>query len=170
MDKADHDIKGKPVVYAAYELDGDARASKGQVSLELMIIIGVMLAFMIPGIMYALTLRGEQAQTQSMAQAQLTVNRIGHTINSVGTAGFGSSMKFEIIVPNYLLYLNLVSDPSVPGKGEVYARMLTGSGIQDLVFITDYNIVNELGMLSAPGKYHIEVSSLNSTTVRIRLV
>ncbi|MCD6279233.1 hypothetical protein J7J26_00465 [Candidatus Micrarchaeota archaeon] len=147
---------------------------KGQVGLELVIIIGVMLALMIPTIMYALSLKGEQAETQSTAQAELTVNRIGHSINSVGIAGSGSSIKLEVIIPDYMLFLNSTSGHGIGGTGanksEIYARIFTGSGFQDLVFITNYNVVNDIGALYAPGKYNIEIASLNSTTVRIRLV
>ena len=134
--------------------------------MELMIIIGLMLLVMIPVIVYAMSVRGEQEESRTYSEAQLSVNRLGHTIDVVGNMGLSSSVKTEIILPQNLVFFTF---NSTGDRGEVFARVFTGMGYQDLVYITEYPIDNQIGSISTPGRYLIEVSSINNT-VRVRIV
>ncbi len=137
---------------------------KGQVSIELMVIIGVVLVLIIPSVIFVFNfIRNEGDEDFAISQADLVASRIEHTVNMIGSTGTGSALKTEIEIPYGFQNLSIVED-------EVILKMLIVPGPIDIVKATDYNLVSTgLDNINAPGTYILEISALNETHINIIL-
>lgn len=137
---------------------------KAQVSVEFLIIIGIVMALLIPVIVYAFSiLNAENKDKVDIVKAQTAIDRIAYTIDSVGSAGTGSAMYTEIFVSS-------VDNVSVNGR-EIIMRVRTVDGPVEIYRITQYNITSD-GSLDRikTGYYKILINATNSTTVNIKVV
>ncbi len=101
---------------------------KGQVSNELLVVVGFILLIMIP-LLYIMYFRMDTIRADlSMLQAHFSVARIAFLINAIGYMGDGSAMITEIYVPPE------VNTFTIGGaEKEVVFRMSTNAGWNDLV-------------------------------------
>ena len=115
------------------------RCKKGQVSTELMIIIGVILVVFIPLIVAMYFKTSEINNSLQTSQAQLAVGRMANIANSMGNLGKGSYMRMEVYLPQNVqsIYFNKFDS----GGGEVVFVVRDSSGAtSDVVESTHYPI------------------------------
>ncbi len=126
---------------------------KGQVSNELLVVVGFILLIMIP-LLYIMyfrmdTIRGDLG----MLQAHFSVARIAFLINAIGYMGDGSAMITEIYVPPE------VTQFSIGGaQKEVVFSMSTPSGKNDLVQPVAFTVKTDPALVwGQSGKYKVEL-------------
>lgn len=140
------------------------KLKKGQVSIELLIVVGVILILIIPSIIFVFNfIRNEGDEDFAISQGYLMVSRIEHSINMVGSTGTGSALKTEIQMPYNFKELLIDED-------ELVLKMYITPGPLDIVRVTDYKLVsNDLTRIKSSGKYILEISSINETHINISL-
>ena len=102
---------------------------KGQVSAELIAIIGLVLALFIPLLLTVYVKTNESNQQLYNVQAELVSTRLAYLINSVGNLGQGSSILADVFIPPYITRIQI----SNLGRGsQVIVRMNTPSGESEI--------------------------------------
>jgi len=135
---------------------------KGQVSTELLLIIGFILVLFIPLLLTAYFKTGEMNDKLTVLQAQVTASRIANLANSVGNMGVGSSIILDIYLPETVSNVEI---NSVGDGGEVVITVNTQNGDVDVVGVSSFPLVKyfEFG---GYGNYRIElVASDEGVTV-----
>lgn len=124
---------------------------KGQVSNELLIVVGFILLLFIP-LMFVMYLKLADANADlSVLQAHFSAARIAYLVNAIGYMGEGSSIISEIYVPNN------VRKVSIEGNEVVFTVGLQ-SGDSDVVQPTSFRIADGRAITS-PGRYRLEITN-----------
>jgi len=146
-------------------MDPSRKSKKGQVSVELMLIIGIVLVLVLPIILFVFTfVQYENEEDFSVSQASIVASRLEHSINMVGASGPESSIKTEVQIPPLFKGMNTSGD-------ELILHLFIAAGPLDIVKVTDFEIESEgLENVYAPGSYNFEITSLNETHVRLKLL
>jgi len=139
------------------------RWRKGQVSIELMVIIGFVVLLLMP-VLFSLYYRTNQANEQlSLAQADLVATRLASTIDVVGTT-LGSSIITEAIIPNGVKSIKIE-------KNEVNIKIGTYVGDTEVVKHTRFEAdasCSDISKMKSAGTYMVEVrSSDNGICVKL---
>lgn len=124
---------------------------KGQVSNELLIVVGFILLLFIP-LMFVMYLKLADANSDlSVLQAHFSAARIAYLVNAIGYMGEGSSIISEIYVPNN------VRKVSIEGN-EVTFTIGLPSGDSDVVQPTSFRIADGR-TITSPGRYRLEITN-----------
>jgi len=137
---------------------------RAQVSVEFLIIIGMIMILILPVIIYAFSILNVENQDRiNSVKAETAIDRIAYTIDSVGSAGIGSALYTNIFVSS-------VDNVSVE-KNEIKFTINTIDGPVEIYRITQYNLTSD-GSLSKikVGEYKLLINATNSTTVNVKLV
>lgn len=136
---------------------------KGQVSNELLVVVGFILLILIP-LLYIMYFKMEAINTDlAMLQVHFSVARIAFMINAVGYMGDGSAMITEIYIPNTVEGVELGGT----SNHEVVFTMLTQGETNEIVQPTAFEIEVATGA-DAPtftetdfggGRYRIEMKN-----------
>ena len=129
---------------------------KGQVSTELLIVVGVVLLIFIP-ILVLVYIKTNEANAQiSSYQAELAVVRLAYLANSVGALGSNTSILAEVFIPQGVTSMET---KSVHGGGEIIMRITSPDGESEIVEITKYPIANNQSFSSASGWARFNITS-----------
>ena len=130
---------------------------RGQASVEYLILVGVMLAFLIPLFYYSLT---EISNNLRISQAENTVNLVAGKIDNVYTLGAGNREKLKVTIPKGVVSFDIIENKTVELKFFVF-------GNQTEIFKTTKasNIEGELPQ--KPGAYFLLVEGLESGDVKV---
>ncbi len=141
---------------------------KGQVSNELLVVVGFMLLIMIP-LLYIMFFKMDAIRADlSMLQVHFSVARIAFLVNAVGYMGDGSAMITEIYVPE------TVESVTIGGASEheVVFTMLSQGETNEIVQPTAFPI--EIGDdpvqfagddRGGGGRYRLEMENVGGTIV-----
>ena len=111
---------------------------RGQVSTELMIIIGAILVIFIPLLVTVYFKTGEANDTMEAEQSQHAVSRLANTINSIGNLGEGAFMRTEVFIPKNARQISFYS---VGRGGEVTFKIIDGTGKEnDFAEVVKYQL------------------------------
>jgi hypothetical protein len=140
-----------------------AGMSKGQVSVELFVVIGFVLLLFIP-LIFLMYYKTSQLNTDiSGMEGRLISSRLASIANSVGSLGDGSALKAEFTLP---AGASRIEFRSLGTGGEVFLRMDDGSTYSDVTVLplsSDVNctsgITYKLEFLATGGKIKISQSS-----------
>jgi len=127
---------------------------RGQIGMELMVIVGFMLLLMIPIISLLLTKAGEFSEKAAIAKVSEDAGRIAGVADNVGRMGPGSNVTLQIDIPNG------VSAADANDKGEIYFTIETRFGSTDLVRMSSFPLKMEdnlKGSLKLPGTHLVSV-------------
>ncbi|MBI5223934.1 hypothetical protein HY990_05950 [Candidatus Micrarchaeota archaeon] len=113
---------------------------KGQVSTELMIIIGLVLLIFIPLLVLVYFKASESNAQIASYQAELAVFRLAYMANSVGSLGTNSSISTDVFVPKNTEYFRT---RSVGQGGEIVLAVNGPQGKSEIVEIVRYPITEE---------------------------
>lgn len=112
---------------------------KGQVSTELLVIIGLVLLLFIPLLVLVYFKANESNQQVSAYQAQLATSRLAYLANSVGSLGSNTTVRTEVFIPKDTVSMELKNS----GNGaEVILSLEDNYGKNDVVEIIRYPIKN----------------------------
>ena len=135
---------------------------KGQVSNELLVVVGFILLIMIP-LLYIMYFRMDTIRADlGMLQAHFSVARIAFLINAIGYMGDGSAMITEIYVPPE------VSTFTIGGADhEVVFSMRTTAGTNDLVQPVAFDVKTDNAIFAGKqsGRYRIEMYNEAGTII-----
>ena len=135
---------------------------KGQVSTELLVIVGLVLIIFIP-LLVLVYLKAREAQTEMAAyQAQIVVFRLAYLANSVGSLGTETTVYTDVYIPKNTLSLTATN---IGNGAEIQLKMQTEEGESDIVEIVRYPLTetSETDLLQQPGSYgwaRYEISSV----------
>ena len=135
---------------------------KGQVSNELLVVVGFILLIMIP-LLYIMYFRMDTIRADlGMLQAHFSVARIAFLINAIGYMGDGSAIITEIYVPQQVETFTIGGS----GQHEVVFSMNTPSGKNDLVQPVAFDVDDTDTPLvkgTGSGRYRIELYNEGGT-------
>jgi len=110
---------------------------KGQVSTELLIIIGLVLLIFIPLLVLVYIKAGEANTQIASYQSELAVFRLAYLANSVGSLGTNTSVTTDIFIPEDTVSLGVAS----VGQGGEISLLLEGSdGPSEIVEVIRYPV------------------------------
>jgi len=124
---------------------------KGQISTELLIVVGLVLVIFIPLLVLVYFKAGE-AQTEMAAyQAQLVVFRIAYLSNSVGSLGTETTIYTDLYIPRNTVSLMAMNT----GAGAELQLKLSGDqGETDVAEVIRYHLTSDSeGELTEKGSY-----------------
>jgi len=113
---------------------------KGQISTELLIVVGLVLVIFIPLLVLVYFKAGE-AQTEMAAyQAQLVVFRIAYLSNSVGSLGTETTVYTDLYIPRNTISLRTMNT----GDGaEVQLKLQGDQGETDIAEVIRYHLTSD---------------------------
>ena len=132
---------------------------RGQVSTEIIIIIGFVVAMMLPLLFAVYSQELQSNQSLGLSQANLAASRLGYVIDSVGTLGSNSSMVVQLNLPEVL---QSIGTGSGGGQKELIFQLKdTGQGGMQIVKMTRFNLTidSQIQNLSRGGTYYVNVRS-----------
>ena len=129
---------------------------KGQVSTELLVIIGVVLVIFIP-ILVMVYFKANDASAQIAShQAELAVFRLAYLSNSVGALGTNTSITTEVYIPQGVKRINI---SNIGGGAEVVFTIDTPSGESEIVEIIKYPVKKKVSMDANQGWARFTITS-----------
>jgi hypothetical protein len=134
---------------------------KGQVSTELLVIVGFVLLVFIPLLVLVYMKANDSNQQIASYQAELAVSRLGSLANSVGSLGVDSEVITDVYIPPNTV--SLATNDAGRG-GEIVLTIETAQGQTELVEIVEYPIDTPgevVGETTAGGWVKIKITSTN---------
>lgn len=145
-----------------------SRAGRGQVSTEVLILVGIALFLLIPVILYAYGRVNASGDDLAVQKAEFAAHRLASLADSVGYLGGAAAVVDEIEIPQY------VESVEVNGR-DVVIKINSVAGEKDIVASTAFEL-EAVGFddVKRAGTYFIEVSALEQGSpdgkqVRLRL-
>ena len=108
---------------------------KGQVSTELLIIVGLVLLVFIPLLVLVYFKATEAGEELAAYQAELLVFRLAYLSNSVGSLGTDTSISTDLYIPRNIVYLKT---RKINKGGEVMLKLVTADGESEIVEVVKY--------------------------------
>jgi len=122
---------------------------RGQVSNELLVVVGFILLLFIP-LMFVMYLKlGDVNNDLSLLQMHFSAARIAYLINAIGYMGEGSAIITEIYVPENIKRVSF-------NPNEVVFTANVRGADNDVVQPTSFRISSS-GDITRPGRYRIEL-------------
>jgi len=112
---------------------------KGQVSTELLIIVGVVLLIFIPMLILVYVKTGDANNDIASYQAELAVTRLAYLADSVGSLGSNASVNADIYIPPSV---TSITTRTVGRGGEVVFTVQTPAGESEIAEVVKYPIKN----------------------------
>ncbi|MBU0953194.1 MAG: hypothetical protein KKA90_02095 [Nanoarchaeota archaeon] len=124
---------------------------RGQVAVEYLIIVGLVLMFLLPIWSYTTTVQQVSNEQLALAYADTTVNRIVDAVNIVAGQGPPARINVMVQIPNGVISTNL------SGK-TAQIRVRVGTGSTDVVAVANVNMTGIIPLES--GTYTLQIDAL----------
>lgn len=132
-----------------------ARHLRGQASMELLITLGVVLAFTIPVIFLLFTITQVGYEDTAKAQADATARTLSDTLNFVYSQGEGAKRVILVNTPPSIQSITI-------GGGEIVVRIETSDGYYDGVSPTFAKISGGSQEIDKSGLFVVEVEAIKT--------
>ncbi|MFH1286039.1 MAG: hypothetical protein ABIH99_05660 [Candidatus Micrarchaeota archaeon] len=129
------------------------KCARGQISVEVMVILGFAIVFLIPVVFVAYSQSNSFNEQLAITQAEASAKRIAEAVNSVGAMGAGGISTVDIIVPPE------TESILITGR-EVVFKVRSRGEITEVVKTTDYKMIGTLAALSSGATHSIRVTAL----------
>ena len=131
---------------------------KGQVSTEILMLVGLLLLLLLPLLMYAYGRAGVTGEDMAVQRAEFVVQRLASSVDSAGYLGGAAGVVEEIEIPAN--FKNL----TVSGR-DIVITIDSSAGKKQIVKSTAFKI-RSLGLanITKPGTYFIEITALSDFT------
>ena len=131
--------------------------ARGQMSVEILILVGMALFLLIPVLLYAYGRANVSGEDLSTQKAEFAAHRLASLADSVGYLGGASAVIDEIEIPPY------VKNVSVSGR-DIVIELDSASGKKQIVAGSAF-LLNQSGFsrITKSGTYFIEVRALSIT-------
>jgi hypothetical protein len=135
---------------------------KGQISVEFLMIIGILSIAMLP-VMFAMHWTSQETPDKvAIAKASFSGSRLASSVNSIGNLGTGSAIVAQVELP-------VVESISL-GRREININVLTSFGEVAIVQATDFEIEQTgFDRIGAEGTYLIDMKVDQDGVVQMRL-
>ena len=134
---------------------------RGQVSNELLVVIGFILLILIP-LLYIMLLKMDAIRADlALLQFHFSVARISFLVNAIGHMGDGSAMITEIYIPDTV-------DAAEITEHEIIFTLLSAGQKNEVVRTTQFPMEDEEGFLDeniGSGKYRVELFNEGGTVI-----
>jgi len=130
--------------------------AKGQVSTELLIIIGVVLLIFVPLLVMVYFKANEANDQIGTYQTELAVFRLAYLANSIGSLGTNSSITTDVYIPPGI---TSITTRRVANGGEMAFTVQTPAGESEIVEIIKYPIENPKSFRTSQGWARFTISS-----------
>jgi len=144
---------------------------RGQVSNELLVVVGFILLILIP-LLYIMFFKMDAIRADlAMLQVHFSVARIAFLVNAVGYMGDGSAVITEIYIPEDIESVSIGTEGGGASEHEVVFTMLSQGAINEIVQPTAFPIeANESLKIvhedyEGRGKYRLEMENVGGTVV-----
>lgn len=129
---------------------------KGQISTEVLLIIGVMLLLLAPLLLYAFGRINVSNEDISVQKAEFAAHRLITAADAVGYLGGSAGIVEEIEVP-----ANVV-EVKVSGSNDLVFVVDTSSGKRDIVKSSSFRLDSDnLGDMDRAGTYFVKITSID---------
>jgi len=108
---------------------------KGQVSTELLVVVGLVLLIFIPLLVMVYFKANEVSEDIGAYQAELLVFRLAYLANSAGSLGTDTTIYTDMYIPKNLVSLKTTS---FENGGEIVLKLTTTEGETEIVEIVKY--------------------------------
>ena len=131
--------------------------ARGQMSVEILILVGMALFLLIPVLLYAYGRANVSGEDLSTQKAEFAAHRLASLADSVGYLGGASAVIDEIEIPPY------VKSVSVKDR-DVIIEMDSAGGRKQIVAGSAFNLTaTGFSRITKSGTYFIEVRALSTT-------
>jgi len=132
------------------------RCNRGQMSVEILILVGMALFLLLPVLLYAYGRANVSGEDLSVQKAEFAAHRLASLADSVGYLGGASAVIDEIEIPPY------VKNVSVSGR-DVVIEMDTANGKKQIVSGSTFNLTSTgFERITKSGTYFIEVRAVST--------
>ena len=132
------------------------RCTRGQMSTEILILVGMALFLLMPVLLYAYGRANVSGEDLSVQKAEFAAHRLASLADSVGYLGGGAKVIDEIEIPPY------VKSVGVNGR-DVVVEIDSAGGRKQIVAGSSFVLSQAgLGNITKSGTYFIEVSALSA--------
>jgi len=131
---------------------------KGQVSTELLLIVGIVLLIFIPLLTLVYFKASEANEQVAVYQAEMVVFRLAHLSNSVGSLGTDTKIYTDLYVPQNTVSLET---SAVGNGGEITLKLATPEGETEIVDLVKFPISDPGVLVEGPnyGWKRFEITS-----------
>lgn len=157
-------IRRDSVLFASRQIrkSGFVALRRAQVSTELLVLVGVMLAMLLPLLFYSYTKASIANEDMAVQKAEFDAERLARLADSVGYLGGESAIVEEIEIPSFVKKVST-------NEKDIIIELATSAGRKQIVKTTAFPLTDGgLGNITQPGTYFIEVRA-NGTGVRLSL-
>jgi len=136
-------------------VDMAKNCARGQMSTEILVLIGMALFLLLPVLLYAYGRANVSGEDLSTQKAEFAAHRLASLADSVGYLGGGAKVVDEIEIPPY------VKNVSVSGR-DVVIEIDSVTGKKQIVAGSAFNLTSSgFERITKSGTYFIEVSALS---------
>lgn len=131
---------------------------RGQLSTEILILVGLVLVLLVPLLLYAYTKASSSNEDLAVQKAEFAVQRLASLSDSVGYLGGEAAIIDEIEVPSYIKSLYISSN----GR-DIVMEMDSSAGTKQIVQSTNFDLTSfGLDRIKKAGTYFIEARALSN--------
>ena len=130
---------------------------KGQLSTELLIIIGLMLLLLVPLLYYAYNRANIAKEDIGVQKAEFAAERLARLADSIGYLGGTSMIIDEIEIPPGVKSVSISEN-----KHDIVFDMDTSTGIKQIVKSSAFSIRDSgVGTIKREGSYQVKIQALS---------
>ncbi|MCX6769681.1 MAG: hypothetical protein NT051_03300 [Candidatus Micrarchaeota archaeon] len=130
--------------------------SRGQISTEILVVVGIMLTLLLPLILYSYGKVNVAKEDLAVQKAEFAAQRIASISDSVGYLGGAAAIIEEIEIPPGFRNLTI-------NGHDIVIELQTSSGRKQIVKSTAFGLKgeNSLANITSPGNYFIEARAID---------
>ena len=135
----------------------EKRCARGQMSVEVLVLVGMALFLLLPVLLYAYGRANISGEDLSVQKAEFAAHRLASLADSVGYLGGAAAVIDEIEIPPY------VKSVSVDGR-DIIIEMDSSGGKKQIVAGSAFKLESGgFDRITKSGTYFIEVRALSTT-------
>jgi hypothetical protein len=141
--------------------------AKGQISSEILILIGMLLVFLVPLLLYGYGKINQAGDDLSIQQAEFSAQRLASLSDSVGYLGGNAAIIDEIQIPSD------TENISIQNNRDVVITVDSPAGPEQIVQASYFNLTSpNMNSIVRPGNYFIDVQAISniSSSSQVELV
>ncbi|MCX8197010.1 MAG: hypothetical protein N3G80_01700 [Candidatus Micrarchaeota archaeon] len=133
------------------------KMTKGQISTEILVLIGILLLLLAPVMIYAFMRSNSAKEEFAIQKAEFAANRLARLADSVGYLGGSTAIVERVEIPAYVKAVKIAG-----GGHDIVIEMDSSAGKKEIVQTTVFKI-KAVGFekISKEGTYLVEIRALS---------
>ncbi|VVB66455.1 Uncharacterised protein [Candidatus Gugararchaeum adminiculabundum] len=143
------------------------KTRRGQVALEIIVIIGFLVLLIVPTLVQIFMTFGESQEKLAVIQADQTASRLARTIEVVGASGINSSITTELVIPQLITGITVNNNELVfklqtsHGPTQIVKKIKYSARAENHIHV-DPSLANRFLDIEYPGNYFVIVASVQA--------